>query len=208
MSSFALFDASPSENLLPYDGIVNDYGVIFERMVADELYQRLLLQIAWQHDVVVIAGKRIETERQVAWHGDRSFFYHYSGATRKAVPWTEDLLIIKQEVEQRLSSISPTVFNSCLLNLYLDGSQGMSWHSDDEDCLGDNSIIASLSFGATRKFAFRHKHSKQKVEMLLEHGQLIVMRGTTQKCWQHAIMKSTQVTQPRINLTFRTVFGA
>lgn len=81
----------------------------------------------------------------------------------------------------------------------------MGWHSDDEACLGKNTIIASLSFGATRKFAFRHKQSKQKVELLLEQGQLLVMRGSTQTYWHHAIMKSTRITQPRINLTFRTM---
>jgi 2OG-Fe(II) oxygenase family oxidoreductase len=81
----------------------------------------------------------------------------------------------------------------------------MAWHSDDEAELGPETVIASVSFGATRKFAFRHRHTRQKVEMLLHHGQLIVMRGQTQTHWQHALMKSTCVTQPRVNLTFRTI---
>ena len=206
MSNFDLFDLSPHANLLPYDGVVNNYGVIFDSQTADDYYQTFLHQIAWQHDTAVIFGKKITTARQVAWYGDKDFRYHYSGSARTALPWTDDLLALKYNIEQHLSAVSPTVFNSCLLNLYSDGNQGMGWHSDDEKCLGDNSIIASLSFGATRKFAFRHKQRKQKVEMLLEHGQLIVMRGTTQTYWQHAIMKSSRITQPRINLTFRTMY--
>ena len=96
-------------------------------------------------------------------------------------------------------------FNSCLLNRYEDGNQGMAWHSDDEAELGPETVIASVSFGATRKFAFRHRRTRRKFEMLLHHGQLIVMSGQTQAHWQHALMKSTRVTQPRVNLTFRTI---
>lgn len=207
MMNLNLFDtpAQPETNLLPYDGIVNDYGIIFDNDTAHQYYQKLLHDIAWQHDTAVIFGKHITTARKVAWHGHTDFDYHYSGSVRTALPWTEDLLALKTIVETHLARISPTSFNSCLLNLYENGHQGMGWHSDDEACLGKNTIIASLSFGATRKFAFRHKQSKQKVELLLEQGQLLVMRGGTQTYWHHAIMKSTRITQPRINLTFRTM---
>lgn len=194
----------PADNLLPYDGIVNDFGVILNPDEADELFIELLHRIPWQHDEVLIFGKRITTARRVAWYGDSDFPYTYSGIRRTALPWHPALLTVKQTVEQCLAGISPTVFNSCLLNLYSDGLEGMSWHSDDEKELGSRTTIASLSLGATRKFAFKHKQTKEKREIMLHHGQLIVMRGETQRHWQHAVMKSTKITAPRINLTWRT----
>ncbi|MDO5639185.1 MAG: alpha-ketoglutarate-dependent dioxygenase AlkB [Neisseria sp.] len=197
--------ASPDDNLLPYDGIVNDYGVIFERQTADAYYQQLLHHIPWRHDEALIFGKHIITDRQVAWYGDAHFDYTYSGATRTALLWNDTLLAIKHQVETLMKPISPTVFNSCLLNLYPTGQQGMAWHSDDEAGLGKNATIASLSFGAVRKFALKHRSRQHKCEMLLEHGQLIVMRGTTQSHWLHAVMKTAKVHTPRINLTFRTM---
>lgn len=200
--------ASPAKNLLPFDGIINNYGAVFTPEEAEAHLHSLLEEIPWRHDEVMIRGRRITTARQVAWYGDAAFDYTYSGITRTALPWTARLLTIKARVEERMAAISPTLFNSCLLNLYSDGTQGMAWHSDDEASLGHNTVIASVSFGATRKFALRHKTTGEKREMLLAHGQLIVMRGTTQNHWQHAIMKSTRIHRPRINLTFRTIVNA
>ncbi|MDO4775968.1 MAG: alpha-ketoglutarate-dependent dioxygenase AlkB [Cardiobacteriaceae bacterium] len=202
-----LFAANPdpAANLLPFDGIVNDYGTLFSADEADALLAGLLANIPWRHDEALIYGKRIITARQVAWYGDATFDYTYSGVTRRALPWNDILLAIREKVENAIAAISPTRFNSCLLNLYRDGSQGMAWHSDDEKELGENTIIASVSFGATRKFAFRHRQSGEKRELMLAHGQLIVMRGATQSHWQHAIMKSARIHAPRVSLTFRTI---
>ena len=190
-------------NLLPYDGIVQDYGVIFGQDDADAYFDALYNGIDWQHDVVKLYGKTVTTARQVAWYGDDGVQYRYSGSTRTALPWSELLLKLKTNIEAHLAAIHLISFNACLLNLYHDGSQGMGWHSDDEPELGQMPIIASLSLGATRKFVLRHKSSKQKIELSLAHGQLIVMHGSTQRYWQHALMKTTKVQQPRINLTFR-----
>lgn len=199
---------APQRNCLPFDGVVNDYGVIFDRAAADEYFQILLETIPWQHDSAVIFGKKITTARQVAWYGDENFCYHYSGIAHTALPWTAELSALKQTVERHLAAVSPARFNSCLLNLYADGTHGIGWHSDGEPCLGSRPLIASLSFGASRKFAFRHRRDHgQKVEMMLTHGQLIVMRGATQQHWQHAIMKSRRISAPRINLTFRTMLS-
>lgn len=195
----------PADNLLPYDGIVNDLGVILQSHEADELLNELLHCIPWQHDEVVMYGKRITTTRRMAWYGDKDFSYTYSGIRRTARPWHPALLTVRQTIERRLADLSPTAFNCCLLNLYSDGLEGMSWHSDDEKELGNPTTIASLSLGAARKFAFKHKQTKEKREIMLHHGQLIVMRGETQQHWQHALMKSTKITEPRINLTFRTL---
>ena len=130
-----------------------------------------------------------------------TFDYRYSGVNHRARIWTPPLRALRDRVD----TLVGVHFNSCLLNRYEDGNQSMAWHSDDEAELGPETVIASVSFGATRKFAFRHRRTRRKFEMLLHHGQLIVMRGQTQAHWQHALMKSTRVTQPRVNLTFRTI---
>ena len=137
----------------------------------------------------------------MAWLGDARYFYTYSGMTKQATPWTPLLL----ELKSRIETITKNVFNSCLLNLYHDGSEGMAWHSDDEKSLGRNTTIASISFGAERKFSFKHKITKKTKSLVLEHGSLLVMKGETQRFWQHSLLKSIQVQAPRVNLTFRTI---
>lgn len=209
MNRSDLFDTppQPAANCLPYDGIVNDYGIVFEPAEADAHLAALLAEIPWRHDEAVICGRRIATARRVAWYGDSAFAYTYSGITRTALSWTERLLAVRQAIEKHVAGLSPAVFNSCLLNLYSDGLAGMGWHSDDEEELGANPVIASVSLGAARKFSFKHKQTREKREMLLQHGQLIVMRGQTQQHWLHAVMKSMKVCEPRISLTFRTFVG-
>lgn len=187
-------------NLLPYDGIVDDYGQILNLSEADYYLNQLLNVIPWQHDQVMVMGELITTQRQVAWYGNNHYQYRYSGVMHHAHIWTPELLTLKQRVESTVQ----TQFNSCLLNLYQTGNQGMTWHSDDEDALGKDTVIASLSLGATRKFVLKHKRDQRKVELNLPHAHLIVMRGETQQHWLHAIMKTTKVSEPRINLTFRT----
>jgi alkylated DNA repair dioxygenase AlkB len=129
------------------------------------------------------------------------FSYTYSKVTKQAKPWTEALEKIKQEVEKK----SGETYNSCLLNLYHSGEEGMAWHSDGEKDLKKNGAIASVSFGAERKFAFKHKDSKEKVEVWLENGSLLVMKGTTQSHWLHRLPPTKKIHSPRVNLTFRTI---
>lgn len=163
--------------------------------------QALLERIEWRNDEAVIYGKRIITKRKVAWYGDQPFSYTYSKTTKTALPWTPELLILKNLAEKH----SGETYNSCLLNLYHDGSEGMAWHSDGEKDLRKNGAIASLSFGAERKFCFKHKHSGEKIDVFLEAGSLLVMKGETQTHWLHRLPPSTKIHQPRINLTFRTI---
>ena len=193
--------SDPAINVLPYDGMVQDYGMIFSLAAADRYLQHLLVHIPWQHDQLVIFGKSITTARQIAWYGDKPFNYRYSGSDHRALVWDDVLLQLKAAVE----AASGGQYNSCLLNFYHDGNEGMGWHSDDEAVLGPLPDIASLSFGATRKFVFRHKASGEKVELFLQHGQLIVMRGVTQSFWQHAILKSKRIRDARVSLTFRRI---
>lgn len=188
-------------NLLPYDGTVNYYGVIFSRKQAGFFYETLLNTIEWKNDEAVIFGKRIITKRKVAWYGEKSFEYTYSNTTKQALPWTKELLELKRVIEEKTGE----TFNSCLLNLYHDGSEGMAWHSDAEKDLVKDGTIGSLSFGSERKFSFKHKTSKETVSLILEHGSLLVMKGTTQTYWLHRLPPTKLSKKPRINLTFRTI---
>lgn len=198
-----LFDieADPRHNHLPYDGTVQYYGKVIQEMVADDYFEKLMQNIAWENDQAIILGRQITTKRKVAWYGDQGYEYTYSNVNRYALPWTVELLELRQRVQQ----LTGERFNSCLLNLYHTGEEGMAWHSDDETDLKKNGAIASLSFGAERKFAFKHKQSKEKVELYLEHGSLLVMKDTTQSHWLHRLPPTKKVLTARINLTFRTI---
>mgnify|MGYP006147955047 CR=1 FL=1 len=189
------------ENLLPYDGIAIYHGVVFDEQEANGICKDLFATIPWKQDEVVMFGKKIITKRKVAWYGDSPFRYTYSKVTKEALPWTPELLTLKNRIE----TATGETFNSCLLNLYHSGDEGMAWHSDDEIDLKRNGAIGSITFGAERKFAFKHKHTDQKVEMLLEHGSLLVMKDTTQTFWLHRLPPTKKVKKPRINLTFRTI---
>lgn len=190
-----------TKNLLPRDGIVNYYGKIFSRTEADHYLNSLLNNIEWKNDEAFIMGKLIITKRKVAWYGDNEFEYTYSNRTKKALPWTKELLELKAKTEAETGEI----FNSCLLNLYHTGEEGMAWHSDGEKDLKKNGAIGSLSFGAERKFSFKHKAAKDTVSVMLEHGSLLVMTGTTQTHWLHRLPPTTKTLKPRVNLTFRTI---
>ena len=201
-----LFSPTPTDNLLPYEGNVNDFGVVAEN--CDTLYDRLLNELPWQSDIVTLFGQTHITTRQIVWMGESNTTYHYSGQSRYATPWTDSVFHVKQYIEQQLSSIGiDTTFNSCLLNYYPSGTDGMGYHADDEKELGAQPIIASLSLGATRKFVLKHKKTQDKVELHLESGQLVVMHGDTQKFWKHTITKTKTVAAGRISLTFRQILS-
>ena len=200
-SSDELFGVDPAQNLLPMDGVVNHHGRVIGEADAARFFDELMKGIEWRHDEAVIFGRHIVTARKVAWYGDGQLLYRYSGTTKRALPWTNPLLWLKGVVERE----SGAAFNSCLLNLYHHGGEGMAWHSDDEKMLVRHGVIASLSLGAARKFAFKHKATKQAVSLILESGSMIVMKGATQENWLHSLPKSKKVTEPRINLTFRQI---
>ena len=188
-------------NILPNDGTVHYYGKIFSKEKSDFYYDYLFNQIPWENDEAVIFGKLILTKRKVAWFGEKPFEYTYSKRTKYAKFWTPELLELKNKCEE----VTGETYNSCLLNLYHDGSEGMAYHSDAEKDLKKHGAIASLTFGAERKFLFKHKTSKEKIEIFLENGSLLVMKGTTQENWLHRLPPTTKLKTPRVNLTFRTI---
>ncbi len=193
--------ADPSINLLPKDGTVHYFGKIFNKEEAEELFDLLLKNIEWKNDEAIILGKKIITKRKVAWYGEEKFSYTYSKITKTALPFTKELNLIKKKIEE----LTGEKFNSCLLNLYHDGSEGMAYHSDAEKDLKKNGAIASVSFGAERKFSFKHKATKERVGVFLENGSLLIMKAQTQTNWLHRLPPTKKVISERINLTFRQI---
>lgn len=198
-----LFSDNQITNLLPYDGTVLYYGPVMSVAEANHYFNELYNTIEWKHDEAVVFGKHIITNRKVAWHGDKAFDYTYSNTTKKALPWTNELLQLKKLAEEK----TETTYNSCLLNLYNNGDEGMAWHSDNEKMLQKNGAIASLTLGAERKFAFKHKQTNDTTSLILEHGSLLVMKDETQTHWLHRLPPTTTIKRSRINLTFRTIIG-
>lgn len=196
-----LFSNNQITNLLPFDGTVLYYGTVLSVAEANHYFNALYNTIEWKYDEAIVLGKHIVTKRKVAWYGDKTFDYTYSNTTKKALIWTKELLELKKLAEEK----TETTYNSCLLNLYNNGEEGMAWHSDSEKMLQKNGSIASLTFGAERKFAFKHKQTNDTTSVILEHGSLLVMKDETQTHWLHRLPPSAHVKRPRINLTFRTI---
>ena len=188
-------------NILSYDGSVFYFGKILTSEVSNHFFKNLMKGIQWKNDEAIIYGKKIITNRKVAWYGDQNYSYTYSKTTKTALLWNPILQEIKNIVEVKTNSS----FNSCLLNLYHNGSEGMAYHSDAEKDLVKHGTIASLSLGAERKFSFKHKKTKERISLSLENGSLLIMKGETQDHWLHSLPTTKLVTDPRINLTFRQI---
>lgn len=197
-----LFNTNPIHNILPFDGEVLDYDLVLNNKECAYYFTTFFNANFWEQDELVMFGKRIITARKVAWFGDLKYQYSYSSTIKNALAWTPELLALKNLIELKTGE----KFNSCLLNLYHNGNEGMGWHQDNEKELGENPVIASLSLGAERKFSFKHIITKQKVDIILQSGSLILMKGETQEKWLHSLPKTTKVKTPRINLTFRNIF--
>ena len=188
-----------SINILPFDGEVVYIENFLNEKEQQFFFQALLKNIEWKADEVKIFGKHIITKRKMAWYANEEIQYTYSGISRKAILWNNELLALKNRIEKDF----PDHFNACLLNLYHAGNEGMGWHSDNEKTIVENSAIASISLGAARKFSFKHKIFNQTISLNLASGSLLLMKGETQKYWLHSLPKSTKVLESRINLTFR-----
>ena len=191
------------KNEFPYiinqDGQAIYYGAIISMEEMASFYTILFNKIAWEQDQIIMFGKAITTKRKVAFYADQHIDYTYSNVKKKGLSWTTELLKITSHIETHTGA----TYNACLLNLYHNGEEGMGWHSDDEKEIIPNSSIASLSFGAERKFAFKHKFTKETVNLILENGSLLEMKGPIQQYWWHSLPKTKKVQAPRINLTFR-----
>lgn len=203
MSQFNLFDELPSsrEEVKIQNGEYIYIPRLFERKEADNYLELLMNNIEWRQESMNMYGKEVKFPRLTAWYGDNDKPYTFSGITLNPKQWTKELLEIKDKIEP----ICEVDFNSVLLNMYRDGNDSISWHTDAEKELGVNPLIASVNFGAERVFQLRHMETKERLNISLEHGSLLVMKGQLQHYWQHQIPKSTRVNSNRINLTFRII---
>lgn len=177
------------------------YPDFFTKSESDKYLLILKNNIRWKQESMNMYGKQIMFPRLTAWYGDNDKPYSFSGITLSPHSWTDELLDIKNKIEP----ITKTKFNSVLLNQYRNGNDSISWHTDAEKELGQNPIIGSVNFGATRKFQLRHMQTKEKIEIELTHGSLLIMQGESQHYWQHQVPKTTQKVNERINLTFRVI---
>ena len=177
------------------------YPNFFTKSESDIFFQKLKSEIEWKQESMNIYGKKINFPRLTAWYGDNDKPYSFSGITLSPKVWNEELVSIKSKIEP----IAKVDFNSVLLNRYRDGNDSISWHTDAEKELGINPVIASVNFGATRKFQLRHIKTKEKLEIELTPGSLLIMQGELQHFWQHQVPKTSQKVDERINLTFRVI---
>lgn len=174
---------------------------LFTQQESDTLLQRFIGESPWKQRVQKMYDKEVITPRLTAWYGDPGTDYSVLGKSNP-LPWTEELLLIKNRVEP-LAGIK---FNSVLLNYYRDGNDSVAWHSDRESVLGKNPVIASVSFGQVRSFDIRSKADhREKYSVRLEHGSFLLMKAGLQEHWEHRIAKSTKPMKARVNLTFRVV---
>lgn len=201
INHLSLFNQSSRDNILHRDGFANYKPNLLKPTEASGHFSKLLTEISWRADNIMIFGKSIAQPRLIAWHGSSDLRYSYSGLELKAEPWTPNLLKIKTRVENACGQ----KFNSVLLNLYRDQKDSNGWHADDEKELGSDPTIASLSLGAPRDFLLKHNTDKKRIKICLESGSLLIMSGKTQHHWKHSLPKRAGTIGPRINLTFRTI---
>lgn len=179
------------------------HPAFFDNAESDRIFKTLLETIEWKQDKIMMYGKELPLPRLSAWYGDNNKPYTYSGITLNPLPWTNELLEIKEKIEAEVK----VKFSSVLLNRYRDGQDYVGWHTDAEKELGKNPIIGSVNFGATRKFQLRRiDDHKEKFEVELKHGTFLVMGGGTQHFWQHQVPKTAHKIGERLNLTFRVIY--
>jgi alkylated DNA repair dioxygenase AlkB len=191
-----------AHNLLPEDGEVRLVSEALEKAAAERLLATLMSETPWRQEQAVVFGRKVALPRLTAWYGPTG--YAYSGVSHVPATWTPALLEVKAVIE----GVAGCAFDSVLLNLYRDGRDSMGWHSDDEAVLGPDPRIASVSLGATRRFRLAHRRSKTTVSLDLPHGSCLIMAGSCQHHWRHALPKTAKPVGARINLTFRRLGNA
>lgn len=171
---------------------------------AAALFDALRGTVPWEVHRIRLFGRTVDSPRLSCWIGDPGAAYTYSGTRFVPRPWPAPLLPVRERLRRELG----VDFNSVLANLYRDGRDAMGWHADAEAELGPEPVIASLSLGATRRFALKARDDPtRKLVLELPAGALLVMSGMTQRRYRHALPRTARPVGPRINLTFRRVLG-
>lgn len=190
------------KNLLPCDGYASLIEDVFSEEEAESYLSSLKSSVEWQTGEITIFGKKVMQPRLFSLVGDQDTTYKYSGKLLNSKRWPREALSIKEKAEE----LSRAQFNCALLNYYRNGNDSMGCHRDNEPELGPDFVIGSISLGEKRKFVFKHKTKKLKIEIWLPHNSLLIMKGAdTQKFWYHSLPKTKKFNQPRVNITFRKV---
>jgi alkylated DNA repair dioxygenase AlkB len=193
---------TPNPIIILKDAELLYHPTFFNKVESDRIFKTLLETIEWKQDKIMMYGRELPLPRLSAWYGDNNKPYSYSGITLNPLPWTDELLQVKEKIETE----AKVKFSSVLLNRYRDGQDYVGWHTDAEKELGKNPIIGSVNFGATRKFQLRRiDDHKEKFEVELRHGTFLLMGGATQHFWQHQVPKTALKIGERLNLTFRII---
>ncbi|GAA4341697.1 alpha-ketoglutarate-dependent dioxygenase AlkB [Mucilaginibacter gynuensis] len=201
MEQLSFFGEAGQSANLPVE-VLDYHPDIFTAQESAFFLKTFIATIPWEQRIISMYGKPVITPRLTAWYGDTNKDYAFSGHKFNPLPWTEELLKIKERIEP----LANTRFNSVLLNYYRDANDSVAWHADDETELGKQPLIASVSFGQVRQFDIRHKADHQrKYAVKLENGSLLIMKGDLQHNWEHRIAKSTKPMNERVNLTFRVI---
>ena len=201
MEQLSFFEPSGQSAGLPAD-LLEYHSGFFNAAESQIFLNTFINDTPWIQEDIQMYAKLVKTPRLTAWYGDMDKEYIYSGTKHFPIPWTNELLEIKEKIEP----VAGVKFNSVLLNYYRDANDSVAWHSDDEPELGVNPIIASVSFGQVRRFDIRHKQDRdRKYSIYLENGSLLIMKGGLQHNWLHQIPKSTKPLKARVNLTFRMI---
>lgn len=184
------------------DAHIEYYPNFFSEEEANVLFEKLLTETSWQQDNITVFGKTYPQPRLTALFGNEGMPYSYSNITMHPQPWNEILL----QMKLKIAEVTQCDFTTVLLNRYRNGQDSNGWHADNEKELGTNPTIVSISLGAPRAFHLQHNSIKEaKLKLTLEHGSLLLMKGTTQHCWKHQIPKTAKTIDQRINLTFRAI---
>lgn len=176
--------------------------VFFNSQESTWFFNVLRQKVNWKQESMNMYGRKVAFPRLIAWYGNDTKPYTFSGISLYPSPWFPEL----KEIKNRIEPIAQVTFNRALLNLYRDGMDSVSWHTDAEPELGRNPVIASVSFGASRKFQLRHLQTKEKIDIELTNGSLLIMQGELQHYWQHQVPKTSKPVGERINLTFRVMY--
>ncbi|TQD38987.1 alpha-ketoglutarate-dependent dioxygenase AlkB family protein [Haloflavibacter putidus] len=203
MSQLDMFSESPKrgETIKINHGEYIYIPDFYDKVTADSYLKRLITDINWKQESMNMYGKKVPFPRLTAWYGDQDKPYSFSGITLDPNPWSPGLVKIKSDIEPK----AKVKFNSVLLNRYRNGSDSISWHTDAEKELGKNPVIASVNFGAERKFQLKHIETNERIDILLKHGSLLIMQGELQHYWKHQIPKTKKEIGERVNLTFRVI---
>jgi alkylated DNA repair dioxygenase AlkB len=198
----SLFTQAQGINILPYDGEALFYPDLLTEHESEYYMDQLQKEFDFKQLKIKMYDKEVFMPKLTAFAGDEGEGMDYTVKGIPVQPWTGTLRALKSKVEE----IARVNFTHALLNLYRDGNDSVSWHRDKERHWGPEPLIGSLTLGAARIFQLRNTEDKKVIRSIeLTPGSLLIMRGASQRCWEHRVPKTAKRIGPRLNITFRVL---